>query len=709
MFELHSVNHEIIHNSKKKHKIEIPIRISNGLESNLNLEMSTMLSTHCRNLFTRNKNTFNFIFCFRVGNKHIRMIRICALTRILTRQLLTHHVATNYPSVSSHLARTTVRLYANEFSQEKMENTRELIAAQDSETFGTLSVNVQPAEDELFDEGDIKEEKFLKHPPRKSQKLSTKQYADMIKEHLKYQRIKEALDVLEERMLKVDRVKPENYIYNLLIDGCAKVGYSKKAFNLFTVMRQRGLKVTGATYTSLFNACANAPWTNDGLNKATRLREIMLEKGYEPNAVNYNAMIKAFGRCNDLKTAFLIVDEMTDKKLPIEVETFNFLLQACASDQEFGFRHALLVWHKMYQRKLRPDIYSFNLMLRCCRDTNFGDVESMEQVLQTILLAKPGGSKEQIKLDAHSASDGQSVDSSLTEAGTNAAPNLLALKPHLGNLISLSEVTKPEDKLLLLGGFSGFLETMKHFDVRPDLKTYTELVEVIPPTNVAEKRLIAQLKKHEIKCDVDFFNILMKKRSMRYDYEGAREVLDMIEKVKLDPDIVTYGVLSLGCQSEQEARALIQEMDEKGIKMNIKILGAMLKAGCVKKNFNYIMEVLHIIKDLKLKPSDRIIEMLAIFVKSCNRFKKRDWKIATKEFRHDFNIFKQKLSSWQNSMGLADLEFEEAKKLLKDAPWEQFQTVQAEGFEDTKGLKQQRLKKTKRYLGKIKETDMKAE
>lgn len=160
----------------------------------------------------------------------------------------------------------------------------------------------------------------------------------IIKEHLNNHRINDALAVLEIRMLKEDRVKPENYIYNLLISGCAKAGYTRKAFHLFSKMRQRDLKVKESTYTSLFNACANAPSRSDGLTRAIRLRELILEKGYEPNIKNYNAMIKTFGRWGDVKTAYILADEMREKKLEMTGETYNFLLQACASDEKYGFR-----------------------------------------------------------------------------------------------------------------------------------------------------------------------------------------------------------------------------------------------------------------------------------------------------------------------------------------------------------------------------------
>lgn len=44
--------------------------------------------------------------------------------------------------------------------------------------------------------------------------------------------LKDALDVLDVKM-KNEHVRPDKYIYNLLISGCANVGYTKKAFQLF--------------------------------------------------------------------------------------------------------------------------------------------------------------------------------------------------------------------------------------------------------------------------------------------------------------------------------------------------------------------------------------------------------------------------------------------------------------------------------------------
>ncbi|KAG4067709.1 hypothetical protein HA402_005481 [Bradysia odoriphaga] len=579
----------------------------------------------------------------------------------------------------------------------------------DPDTFGSTGDDVYFTES--VDAGDIAEEEFIQNPVSKKKRLSTKQYADMIKEHLSNKRIKEAIDVLEIRMIKEDRVKPENYIFNLLIGGCARVGYSKKAFNLFTKMKQRGLKVTGGTYTSLFNACSTCPWPQDGLNKAIRLREIMLEKGYEPNASNYNAMIKAFGRCGDIKTAFLLVDEMKSKDLEIQVETFNFLLQACISDADYGFRHALIVWHKMYQRRLLPDVYSFNLMLRCVRDCSIGDIETMQQVISNILLGSKVDTDKQLKINDNqqllieSKSDSdqtQTTELNETVEPVDQAPNLVTRFPHLGSLVLLNEVKKPEDRLLLLGGAKGILNEMEKLKVHPDVKTFTALLDIIPSTNTAEHQLIETIRKHKIKCDVDFFNILIKKRSMRLDYDGAKSVLDMIQIAGLEPDIVTYGVLALGCRNVEEARDLLTEMDIKGVRMNVQILGAMLKQGCYRRDFPYIFEILKITKKERLKPNRQFLEHIDKFNYHCYNILKRltDNPTRRAEFEADFKNFRSKLKKWKDFMGL-NVKLDEAVKIVEEHPWEQFQSVQADGAEEVKHPKLRHKQKLSRHIKRL--------
>lgn len=495
----------------------------------------------------------------------------------------------------------------------------QLPSNEDPDTFGTLSLppshrlrrNEKPVqEEEEEDPGDIAERKFHENMPAWSQKLTINRYASLIKGHIKENRIKEAIDVLEERMLKVDRVKPDKYIYNLLISECGRLGYTKKAFSLFNRMKQRDLKTTGATYTALFTACAKSPYLDDGLQRARHLREVILEKGYILNTTNYNAMIMAFGRCGDLETAFELVDEMKEKKMQIDLRSFNFLLQAAATDRELGFRHALLVWQKIYRHGMQPDIYSFNLMLTCTRNCGIGDVETMQNVIGSILFSskksiKPPtntikrdkhgdqeliviGREEQQDDDEHAASSDKQVN--IRKHEQDQSPNLIAKLPHLGSTVALGEIKTAVDRFTLIGGLRGFLKEMDQTKQLPSVKTFSQLLEVIPQTHAAEKQLLLLMREYGVRTDVDFFNILMKQRTARKDYEGARvslsnrkvaislmfdsfifnshpqKVLDMIAVARLNPDIATYGILAMSCSTQTDANLFLAALEEKRLR-----------------------------------------------------------------------------------------------------------------------------------------------
>ena len=108
-------------------------------------------------------------------------------------------------------------------------------------------------------------------------------------------------------------------------------------------MKKFGLEPQHPTYTALFNACSNSPWPDDGLRRADNLRVLMKEKEHQPNMTTYNAMIKAYARCEDIQTAFALLDEAISAGHRPESQTYSFLLMACVSDKKAGLKHAIEV------------------------------------------------------------------------------------------------------------------------------------------------------------------------------------------------------------------------------------------------------------------------------------------------------------------------------------------------------------------------------
>ncbi|XP_044270574.1 pentatricopeptide repeat-containing protein 1, mitochondrial [Tribolium madens] len=597
--------------------------------------------------------------------------------------------------------------HAANITQEKTEQEFLVRLKNDPDTFG------DPEEREDVYAKDLEEEKDWSEKTIPLERLRTKQYADIIKALIKQRKIKEAIDVVEVKMIKEDKVKPENYIYNLLLGACGRVGYTKKAFSIYNQMKKRDLKITAGTYTALFNACANSPWPEDGLTRARKLQSIMIEKMYQPNETNYHAMIKAFGRCGDLPTAFSLVDEMASKKVKINGDTMNFLLQACIQDKVAGFRHALLLWRKMVDKRIAPNLYTYNLMLRCIRDCGIGNLDVMNDTLQLILkkdLRLNGGNN---KLLLEGSNDGKYVIQNQLQLKTDeennelllnenslvvnqveqCRPNLMARVPHLGNIISLSEVTKPEDRLLLVGGLRGFLSNMSEKRCTPDIKSFTQLLDCLPGSVAAEKELLREMKQHDVKPDIDFFNMLIKKRSMRFDYENAKAVLDDMKKHNYRPDLITYGVLSLGCKTKDEALELLRDMEAHAYRLNTEILGAMLHQACYHRNFPYVLEIMEISLRENVKPNKKFMECLHDFKKKCKDISndKENKLSQSAPFQKGFRIFQMRYKTWLDQVEVDDSE--------DVHPWAQFRDTSRTDSRHYKD-KSQRFKA--RHLSKFK-------
>lgn len=72
-------------------------------------------------------------------------------------------------------------------------------------------------------------------------------------------------------------------------------------------------------------------FSEQALASATGFFRKLKSENVQLPGVVYHNMIKAFGRCGDLKTAFSLVDEMKAEKLPINEETYCHLLQVWSS------------------------------------------------------------------------------------------------------------------------------------------------------------------------------------------------------------------------------------------------------------------------------------------------------------------------------------------------------------------------------------------
>lgn len=79
-----------------------------------------------------------------------------------------------------------------------------------------------------------------------------------------------------------------------------------------------------------------------------------------------------------------------------------------------------------------------------------------------------------------------------------------------------------QNKLILFGGVEGFLEKMKNDRIEPTVKTVTYLMELVPDSTAAENEIIKYAKSKKISLDIDFYNMLIKKRALRSNKKDAK-------------------------------------------------------------------------------------------------------------------------------------------------------------------------------------------
>ncbi|KAG5344010.1 PTCD1 protein, partial [Acromyrmex charruanus] len=498
-----------------------------------------------------------------------------------------------------------------------------------------------------MDEREQEEEKFQDTEARVPRRLkpSLGQYAKMIKSHISKNDLNSALQVLD--LMKENRDKPTMYLYNLLLYGLAKQGDVKQCFSLYNKAKKYGLQPNAATYTSLFNACALSDNSEIALEHLNRLRKSLYERQFPLNDAHYNVMVKAYSWHGQIVKAFQLADEMRDRRIPIGEITYNSLFHGAISDKEAGLRHALIVWHLMRMKNIKPSLTTYNLLLRAIRDTNLGNLKPDDVLLS-------------------------GFDQTRVSMLEGEKPDLLASPPMLSTLLPMgkeqnimqhdTDVTVQKsvnlndvltkNRLILFGGVEGFLSRMSNDGVTPNIKTITLLLDLIPNTVPAENILIKTAEEKNIELDIDFFNMLIKRRSIRFDYKAAKEVVSIAEKKGLSPNVMTFGVLALGCQELMQAQEFLEGIEVFGYKPNSVIIGTLIDTACHKKNFGYLLFMMRYMMENRTRPTAQTIEIVKKFSeelskiekpKATNKYRYRKWK----RLENNIEKFKKQYPKWQ--------------------------------------------------------------
>lgn len=227
----------------------------------------------------------------------------------------------------------------------------------------------------------------------------------------------------------------------------------------------------------------------------------------------------------------------------------------------------------MLIKRVQPDLKLYNLMLRVIRECNVGDQNLVKQLLTPVnpastlrffkktttdveqqdemSLKKIKGSRnssvhmENVVRNDKCISDGvnnslvaeqivdvgvendiaiSSQDSSLKTNSHVQLPNVLNINENFSDILAVSTITTPQDRFAMVGGMKGFFKDMEKYGVKPDIQTFDQMLSVVHPEE--ELELLTIMDTMGVQADSDFYANLMLKKCKRYDYTGAKVILN---------------------------------------------------------------------------------------------------------------------------------------------------------------------------------------
>jgi len=189
-----------------------------------------------------------------------------------------------------------------------------------------------------------------------------------------------ATDLFRDMSLKA--VTPDLITYSTLIKGHCVRGDLEQALQLLGLMQRRGIAPDAILFNSILDGCAH--------KQMCSLTEMVLKDmeaaGIAPSNFTLSILVKLYGRCADLKMAFLVVDTYPRRyKFDLNAQVFTCLMSACIANGELA--RALEVYERMKTSGCASDAKTYQTLLSGC--LRHDDLDNAAQLVDDALRRDP--------------------------------------------------------------------------------------------------------------------------------------------------------------------------------------------------------------------------------------------------------------------------------------------------------------------------------
>lgn len=380
--------------------------------------------------------------------------------------------------------------------------------------------------------------------------------------------IERAFEILKiVKLSKTKGIKPDEILYNCILDTCVKYNKMEQAQAVFIDMKDAGINPSKITYAIMIRGYGN----DFNLEKAFEIFEEMKQKNVQPNEIIYGCLLNACVRCCKIEKACEIYDEIQNfSGISMNVVLYSTLIKGYTKIKNFD--KAFEIYNKMLNDKaVVPNIITYNAILDCCVEC--ADIEMMKRLYEEI---RHNAIKEETAPQPDLITYSTVIKGYSRIRDSDKVLDLYYYLKGRQDLI-LDEVifNSTLDGLLKSGRYENALkvyEDMKKHEISRSNATYSILIKIFSKMNDVEKavdvynEMISEKIKPTLITYTAILQILIKTKRI----QNAIEIFEEILSNKMNPDQVLFNVIINGCIFNgrlEEACKFLQESFNANIRL----------------------------------------------------------------------------------------------------------------------------------------------
>lgn len=361
-----------------------------------------------------------------------------------------------------------------------------------------------------------------------------------------FENVEKAFEILRiVRLSKTKGIKPDEILYNCILETCVKYNKMEQAEVVFNDMKEALVTPSKITYAIMIKGFGNQA----NLEKCFILFYEMKQFNLEPNEIIYGCILNACVKANNIYKACELFNEIKNySNISMNIYLYTTLIKGYTRCK--NFEKAFELYNQMLEdQNVKPNIIVYNAILDCCVECF--DIEMMKKIY------------EDLRQKAI-------VDESFPQ------PDLITYTTVIKGYSKIKDSSKVLDIYYYLCGRD---------DLKLDEIIFCSVLDALLKTERLDEALAVynNMLKLNIQKSNASYSILIKIFSKLNDVETAVEIYNEMISAKIQPSLITYtSIIQILIKSKRITNGI--QIFEEILSNNIKpdqVLFNVIINGCV--------------------------------------------------------------------------------------------------------------------------------